>query len=218
MAWRNPVRVVGTSVESWLSCVFFSYSSHWIVVHWKIFSTLWFALVSQLRGLNMGHVTCNMGLKTCISVCVLGRLVCFSYFLAHSVSLYKNHFFFLLRMNSVYLCWWVTADVQLSDHLHRWVRRQEATLIWAAGSGKKKKNQHPFGCHGELDPIMQQAAENGFGERQIFRRLGRKSRLPCQLIWEVSALPLFNQTHWLRAHSCERQQVLQKEIRIHRFV
>lgn len=124
VACRNPVRVVGTSVESWLSCVIFSYSSHWIVVHWKIFSTLWSALVSQFRGLNMGHVTCNMGLKTYISVCVLGRLVCFSYFLAHSVSLYKNHFFFLLRMNSVYLCWWVTADVQLSDHLHRWVRRQ----------------------------------------------------------------------------------------------
>lgn len=33
VACRNPVRVVGTSVESWLSCVIFSYSSHWIVVH-----------------------------------------------------------------------------------------------------------------------------------------------------------------------------------------
>lgn len=28
VACRNPVRVVGTSVESWLSCVIFSYSSH----------------------------------------------------------------------------------------------------------------------------------------------------------------------------------------------
>lgn len=28
VACRNPVRVVGTSVESWLSRVIFSYSSH----------------------------------------------------------------------------------------------------------------------------------------------------------------------------------------------
>lgn len=58
VACRNPVRVVGTSVESWLSCVIFSYSSHWIVVHWKRFSTLWSALVSQLRE-NMYFCVCS---------------------------------------------------------------------------------------------------------------------------------------------------------------
>lgn len=159
MACRNPVRVVGTSVESWLSCVIFSYSSHWIVVHWKIFSTLWFALVSQLRGLSMGHVTCNMGLKTCISVCVLGRLVCFSYFLAHSVSLYKNHFFFIADEQCVLVLMGhsgrsaerssspVSQTTGSDSNLGRgvWEKEKKSTSIWlswwvrsnyATGSGK----------------------------------------------------------------------------------